>query len=190
VLPFDVRRVWDALMPHVDVEPADARRRFSELLDETGFGRGQTSGPDFHRHLTDRIGLRLDLEQFRVAWSDMFWVDDEVVRLIGSANVKQRVLLSNTNEIHWDWILANYQGALAVFDRLLVSHECRCEKPDPSIYRMAIDVTGLPPEQHLFIDDIEENVRGARAVGMEAVLHTDAASLRREFEARGLVELR
>ena len=60
------------------------------------------------------------------------------------------------------------------------------KKPDPAIYRKVIEATGRPPEAHLFIDDIAENVEGARAVGMDAVLHTDSESLWREFMRRGL----
>jgi HAD superfamily hydrolase (TIGR01509 family) len=158
-----------------------------QVLDETRLGCGAASGAEFHRCLVERAGLRLSLEQFRVAWSDMFWVDEEVVGMIERAPVRARILLSNTNELHWSWITERYPEALGKFDRLLVSHECRCEKPDPRIYRMAIEATGLCPAAHLFIDDIEENILGARAVGMQAHLHTGAATLRDLFNRIGLV---
>lgn len=187
VLPFDVERAWRAVQAGCALDPAAARQRLPAVMRETRFGCGGVSGEEFHRRLVAEVGLRLPLEQFRVAWSDMFWVDDEVVRLIEAAPVRRRVLLSNTNELHWSWITGNYAAALRPFDRLVVSHECGLEKPDPEIYRLVIRETGLPAAAHLFIDDIEENVLGARAVGMEAVVHTDAAALRREFAARGLL---
>ena len=34
-------------------------------------------------------------------------------------------------------------------------------KPEPAIYRRAIDILGCPPQRILFIDDREENVAGA-----------------------------
>ena len=108
-------------------------------------------------------------------------------RLVRNEVFRRRLLLSNTNELHWSWITDRYAEALRPFDRLLTSHECRLEKPDPAIYRLAIRETGLPPEAHLFIDDIEENVLAAREVGMDAVVHTEAAALRREFAIRGLL---
>lgn len=186
VLPFDVERAWEAVEagcpPH-----ADARRRLPAIIRETRFGCGGISGEEFHRRLVAEVGLRLSLEQFRVAWSDMFWEDDEVVGLIEAAPVRRRVLLSNTNELHWNWITDRHAAALRPFDRLIVSHECGLEKPDAEIYRLVIRETGLPPAAHLFIDDIEENVRAAGAEGMDAVLHTDARRLRDEFAARGLL---
>jgi HAD superfamily hydrolase (TIGR01509 family) len=186
LLPFDVERAWSAVLPHCLPGPEAARVRIAEIYRELRLGCGGASGEEFHRCLVRQTGLRLNLEQFRAAWSDMFWIDHEVVRMIERAPVRRRVLLSNTNELHWSWIREQYAPVFRKFDRLLVSHECGFEKPAPEIYLMAIQETGLPPEAHLFIDDIEENVVGARAVGMDAVLHTDAASLRREFARRGL----
>jgi len=46
--------------------------------------------------------------------------------------------------------------------------------------------TGLPPEAHLFIDDLAENVAAARALGMDGIVHTDAAALAEELARRGL----
>jgi putative hydrolase of the HAD superfamily len=181
ILPFDVERAWSAIIPRCSLGGPEVRRLMRQALEETRLGCGAATGAEFHRCLVERAGLRLSLEEFRVAWSDMFWVDEEVVGLIERAPVRARILLSNTNELHWSWITERYPEALRHFDRLLVSHECRCEKPDPRIYRMAIEATGLPPEAHLFIDDIEENVQGARAVGMRAHLHTGADSLRELF---------
>jgi putative hydrolase of the HAD superfamily len=117
----------------------------------------------------------------------MFWEDPDVIELIVRAPVQHRLVLSNTNAIHWDWVRKQYGHVLDRFDGCLVSHECGVEKPDAEIYRMAMRQTGLPAAAHLFIDDLVENVEGARAVGMDTVLHTDAASLREAFRQRGLV---
>ena len=57
-------------------------------------------------------------------------------------------------------------------------------KPDAAIYHLALDRFGLLPTQAVFVDDNADNVAGAEAVGMHAVLFTDAAA----FRAR-LVEL-
>jgi len=101
--------------------------------------------------------------------------------------VEQRVLLSNTNAIHWDWIRSQYAHVLELFDRLVVSHECGLEKPDAAIFRLVEEGSGHPPAAHLFIDDIRENVEGALAVGWDAVQHIDAARLERALAARGLL---
>lgn len=55
-------------------------------------------------------------------------------------------------------------------------------KPEPAIYRRALDILGSQPSRTLFIDDREENVAGARAEGMKAIRFTGKESLRKEFE--------
>ncbi|HEU4753874.1 MAG TPA: HAD family phosphatase [Armatimonadota bacterium] len=186
LLPFEVERVWRALNPHFGVSHEEARQVVRSLFRETQFGTGGATGQEFHARLVERAGLALPYEAFCTAWSDMFWEDEAVLRLIAEAPVAKRYLLSNTNDIHWRFIQERYPHVLAPFDRLAVSHELGLEKPDAAIYEWVVRDSGYPPAAHLFIDDIAENVEGARAAGMDAILHTDSESLWREFVARGL----
>src|SRR5579863_3356440 len=54
-------------------------------------------------------------------------------------------------------------------------------KPDPAIYRRALDILGSHPARTLFIDDRQENVDGAGAAGMKAIRFTGAEALRARF---------
>jgi len=186
LLPFDVRRVWDALGPHFTASLAESRAGLQVVYRETRFGRGGADGAEFHRRLVAATGLRLDYDAFAHAWSDMFTEDPATVALLAGAPVERRYVLSNTNPIHWEFVRRRYPHVLAPFDELLASHELGLEKPDAAIYEWVIRHSGRPAAAHLFVDDVPENVEGARAVGMDAILHTDAAALWRELHARGL----
>jgi putative hydrolase of the HAD superfamily len=59
-------------------------------------------------------------------------------------------------------------------------------KPEPAIYRRALDILGCKPERVLFIDDREENVDGGLAAGMKAIRFTEADALRGELEQLGV----
>jgi glucose-1-phosphatase len=186
LLPFEVQRVWEALHPHFDLTVDEARVVVRELLRETAFGQGGVTGEEFYRHMVERTGLRLPYEAFCIAWSDMFWEDEAVLRLIVEAPVAKRYVLSNTNDIHWLFIRERYPHVLQPFDAVWASHELRMEKPDPEVFRWVTRESGYPAGAHLFIDDLEENVAAAREVGMDAILHTDSDNLWREFMRRGL----
>jgi putative hydrolase of the HAD superfamily len=69
----------------------------------------------------------------------------------------------------------------AIFDVALSSCYVGLRKPEPAMYRRAIDILGRPPERILFIDDREENVAGAAAAGIKAIRFEGAARLRREL---------
>jgi putative hydrolase of the HAD superfamily len=57
---------------------------------------------------------------------------------------------------------------------VVISGECGMRKPEEEIFRHAADLLGLPPEQCIFIDDIEANITAAQACGMTGVHHVEA----------------
>src|SRR5208282_640084 len=60
-------------------------------------------------------------------------------------------------------------------------------KPEPAMYRRALDILGRPARRVLFIDDREENVAGGASAGMTAIRFTGEAALRSELERLGVV---
>ena len=76
---------------------------------------------------------------------------------------------------------------LNAFDGIVISGEVRLLKPDAAIYRRLLDQHDLRAEDTLFIDDVEHNVEGARAVGMHAVRFVDADTLRNDLSGYGLL---
>jgi putative hydrolase of the HAD superfamily len=68
--------------------------------------------------------------------------------------------------------LRSTPGFLDHFDHVTFSYELRKVKPQPEIYVDAIQGLGIEAEQALFLDDKAENVEGARAVGLQAVLYS------------------
>lgn len=72
------------------------------------------------------------------------------------------------------------------FDIALSSCFVGLRKPQPAIYKRALDILGKPPERILFIDDRAENAAGAAAAGMKAIRFEGADQLRRDLEALGV----
>ena len=72
------------------------------------------------------------------------------------------------------------------FDVAAVSAEIGVLKPDPRIYQWLIDEADIAPQECVFLDDVEHNVAGAKAVGMDALLFTDADKARADLRALGL----
>jgi epoxide hydrolase-like predicted phosphatase len=66
----------------------------------------------------------------------------------------------------------------ALLDPVVISGEVGLRKPLAPIYELTLDRLGLPADRAVFVDDAEPNVLGARAVGMRALLHTDADATR------------
>jgi putative hydrolase of the HAD superfamily len=60
-------------------------------------------------------------------------------------------------------------------------------KPEPAMYKRALDILGTRPQRVLFIDDRAENVAGGAAVGMTAIQFKGEIGLRAELERMGVV---
>ncbi|MDT0688297.1 HAD family phosphatase [Salegentibacter sp. F188] len=81
----------------------------------------------------------------------------------------QLILLSNTNEIHIDWVEKNvpfFADFRKCFDAFYLSHEINFRKPDAEIYEFVLKKHNLKPEECLFIDDTKENTDAAAALGI------------------------
>lgn len=86
---------------------------------------------------------------------------------------------------------AGFRPTLPVFEHfrdVVVSGEEKVLKPDPAIYRLALDRFGLAEGEGLFIDDSLPNVEAARANGFHAHHFTDAPALRAELVGCGLLD--
>ena len=80
-------------------------------------------------------------------------------------------LLSNTNELHWQYGLDmfKYKGLTIndFFDKIFLSFEMHKSKPNRDIYEEIIKETNLNPSETLFIDDSKDNCIAAAAFGIQ-----------------------
>ena len=73
-------------------------------------------------------------------------------------------------------------GLEGLADLLLLSGQTGLRKPRPEAFADAAARLGVAPEQCVHVDDLAENVRGARAAGLVAVLHRTRAATLAELE--------
>jgi putative hydrolase of the HAD superfamily len=91
-------------------------------------------------------------------------------------------LLSNAGADFTGWL--RFGSFSPLFERVFVSGELGLVKPDAAIYEHVIGELGITPDAFVFIDNKSENVEGARSVGGDGHVFTDAAAL--ESWLRGL----
>ena len=77
------------------------------------------------------------------------------------------------------------QSRLGDFRHLTWSCELGISKPDSAIYWHTLEKLGVSAEEALFIDDLQENVRAAEALGLQAILFTTPAQLQIDLELSG-----
>ncbi len=162
------------------------------LIGQTGlqsiYEHGRITSREFHEQFSAAIGLNVSFDEFRVLWGNMFATGTLLPEsLLEQLHKNYRMLiLSNTNELHFDWIRERYSIAQH-FDDYVLSHQVRSMKPDAAIYREAIRRAGCRPEECFFTDDKAENIAAAIELGIDAVQFTAATALEDQLRKRGVV---
>ena len=77
-------------------------------------------------------------------------------------------VFSNTNPAHVAHFAPRYRALLSPVTKVVTSCEIGRRKPEPEAFRRMAAITGQPPARLAFFDDLEENVAGARAAGLQA----------------------
>lgn len=104
-----------------------------------------------------------------------------LVRDLRTAGRKVGILTNNVREFRpmW-WPLMDFASE---FDVIVDSHEVGMRKPNPAIYHLTLERLASTPERAAFLDDLEANVRAARAVGLHGI-HVGEDSTAAIAEAR------
>ena len=68
-------------------------------------------------------------------------------------------------------------------DAIVYSHEIGHLKPEPAAYRIVCERLDVTPSEALFVDDLQVNVDGARAAGMEAITFMDTPQAIADIQA-------
>ena len=79
------------------------------------------------------------------------------------------ILLSNTNELHMDWVKANitfFETFKNCFDAFYLSHEIGFRKPENSIFEFVLNENHLMANECLFIDDTKDHIFSASQLGI------------------------
>ena len=174
VLTTNIWDSFDAFCRDEGLPEGAVRRAFRDDPEALADLRLLETGEITDAEFAARFGPRLGVEQTRGLIERMFGglgpqheVIDAVRRLRG-AGVRTG-LISNS------WGTGIYEPRLLdeLFDAVVISGEVGLHKPQPEIFRLGAERLGVEPEACVFVDDLRENVAGAEAVGMTAILHRD-----------------
>ena len=191
LVDFDIERMCRQ-MAEVAGTTAEVIHR---ILYEGGLQRryelGLVTTQQFYELLCQELGARPDPEKLLEAACDIFSLNVAIVPVVTRLAAMRFPIgvLSNTCEVHWEYIHRRYRGVMELFSVGCASYQCHAMKPDPQIFRYAAELADCSPEEIFFVDDHPPNVAGAQAVGFQAVCFCGVDSLLRELEIRGIAPL-
>jgi glucose-1-phosphatase len=145
------------------------------------FEFGQIAKKDFFHRSSQLLGLSVTATEFEEKFCDIFPGLVEGIEDFFSSHDGPLYCLSNTNEIHLDFLRSKYP-IISHFSSLFTSYELQKRKPYPGIYREVASRLETPPESILFFDDVAANIEGAKKAGLSAHLFLDVSAMKSEIE--------
>lgn len=155
-----------------DIGSVAARLDESELLVDYETGRMSTG--EFFATIQKLTGYTGTLEEFAVAFGDIFSPIDEMIAWQAKLTSQgvPTFIFSNTNELAVRHITSAFPF-FGGFDDYIFSHEVGSMKPDAKIYEAVETASGKSGTEILYIDDKLENIEGGRSRGWRAIHHQD-----------------
>jgi putative hydrolase of the HAD superfamily len=136
---------------------------------------GNISIEQYHQHLCDTLKMNISLEEFIIGWNAMFiGLYPKTISILNQiGNKSQKVLLSNTNKTHTIFLRKYYKELLDHLNIVFFSNEIQKRKPNGEAFLYVLNTCGVRPNEALFFDDLEENIIGAKEIGINSVLVND-----------------
>jgi epoxide hydrolase-like predicted phosphatase len=121
--------------------------------------------------LAEVAGRRIHMDGFAERYFAHLHVNDEMLAYLRSLKDERglRLALLTNNVREWEPKWRSMIPIDTVFETVVDSAFVGMRKPERGIYELTLDRLGLPGEACVFVDDIEVNCDGARALGIHAV---------------------
>jgi FMN phosphatase YigB (HAD superfamily) len=164
LLTFDYFIAERALLAHTgrDIAPSVEDLHPHRMDHESG----RSTREEFIRIVREAFAHDGPEDHFMEMWTRIFEVNTPMVEWARSLHgTTPLYLLSNIGCIHHDHIFEEYDFFADLFQDGIYSYKAGVMKPERRIFELARTQFGIDPYRTLYIDDLEENVRGAETVG-------------------------
>jgi putative hydrolase of the HAD superfamily len=187
LIRVDVSRAMAGLATGLSLTPQDVWSAIEKDPRWFDWQEGRISPRDWHLHLTKRLGASLTFEQFTEVWNralDPNPIHPESFLEKLSKNYRL-ALLSNTDPIHMSNEVARFPF-FRFFPTRIYSFRVGASKPDPLIYRQALQGCKVRAEEAVYIDDVAAYAEAAQRLGMTGIVFRSPEQLQSDLRNLGI----
>ena len=187
LIRVDVSRAMDGLASGLSLTPQEVWSAIEKDPHWLDWQEGRISPRDWHLHITKRLGASLTFDQFTEVWNralDPNPIHSEAFLEKLSKNYRL-ALLSNTDPIHMSNEEARFPF-FRFFPMRIYSYRVGTSKPNPIIYRKALQACKVRAEEAVYIDDVAAYAEAAQGLGMSGIIFQSPAQLQSDLRKLGV----
>lgn len=180
------RHTRQAAAQRFGLELDDLDERHHLIFD--AYEKGRLSLTDYLDQVVFYRPRRFSHDSFREFMFDQSRADPDMLALIRQLKTRYRlrtVAVSNEGRELNEHRIRSF-GLTELIDFFVSSCYIHCRKPDPAIYRMALDMSQVPPQQVFYIDDREMFVAAAAELRIDGICHRSMTTTQSALADRGL----
>ena len=187
LIRVDISRAMDGLAAGLSLTPQEVWSAIQNDPHWPDWQEGRISPRDWYLHLTKRLGASLSFEQFSEVWNralDPHPIHSESFLENLSRNYRL-ALLSNTDPIHMSHEEVRFPF-FRFFPIRIYSYRVGASKPDPVIYRQALQACKVRAEEAVYVDDVAAYAEAARRLGMAGIVFQSPEQLQSDLRSLGI----
>ena len=142
------------------------------------FEKGLVGAREFYEKFKNAFKLTSTYEEFIDSWCDIFSLNKDVASLIERLSYVYPVyLISNINELHFEYLYKNYPDIFSFFSGLILSYKVKSIKPEKEIYQLLKDKSGHDYKDIIYVDDRLDLIREAKQLNLSCINFTNFGEL-------------
>jgi epoxide hydrolase-like predicted phosphatase len=167
---------------HHNLERDTLRKLFNDYI-VGGLVADFHSIADFFEKTKPSINMTVEeLNEVLEEANATMYVRPEMIAYIEILRKKYKIALLSNFSNGLERFLQEVFKIYHLFDLVVSSYNVKIKKPDSRIYEHTLKKLGLKPEEAVFIDDLEENVKGAEAVGIKGIIFNNVDQCKSDLD--------
>ena len=147
---------------------------------------GKEDEDSFFEDLLKNSSEKVSLKEIKEIYYDCIDKIDDTFEIIKKLHKKYSLFTLTNQGKEWMKFKIKKFKLKRYFKDFICASFVGVAKPDKKIYEILLERTGLKPDECIFIDNLEDNLKPAKNMGYNVILFKNAKQLKKELSKYGI----
>lgn len=144
---------------------------------------GELTETEFYREIKRLFGVHITPKKMHELIVSKMQTDKALMHLLPKLKQTKLALFSNSlGDMAVDVLRLRSIPTKKLFSKVFISSRLHIAKPDAKAYNFVLKKLKVKAGESVMVDDREENIRGARRIGMQGIIYKNSRQFRRELK--------